>query len=210
MTVEQWADAYAQAWRDRDADAAAKLFTDDCLYRAHPLQDAHLGVEGVRAYWSSVTSTQDAVDVRMGRPIESADGRRAAVEFGVRMLNGGAEVTLIGILFLRFAENGRCEDLRETWLFEPGDHAPHEGWGTGARPGRTSTESRDSTRDSGETKARRKFTDTFPSPALRSITEDDSSFDRSERSCQEPCCSQSSRYSFSSPPPLAPTRRTSS
>jgi hypothetical protein len=130
MTVEQWADAYAQAWRDRDADAAAKLFTDDCLYRAHPLQDAHLGVEGVRAYWSSVTSTQDAVDVRMGRPIESADGRRAAVEFWVRMLNGGAEVTLIGILFLRFAENGRCEDLRETWLFEPGDHAPHEGWGT--------------------------------------------------------------------------------
>ena len=29
----------------------------------------------------------------------------------------------------RFAEDGRCEDLRETWLFEPGDHAPHGGWG---------------------------------------------------------------------------------
>jgi hypothetical protein len=24
MTVQQWVDAYAQAWRDRDADAAAK------------------------------------------------------------------------------------------------------------------------------------------------------------------------------------------
>lgn len=130
MTVQEWADAYAQAWRDRDADAAASLFTGDCLYRDHPLQEPHRGVEGVRSYWANVTSTQDRVDVRMGRPVESADGRRAAVEFWVRMLSGDAEVTVIGILFLRFAEDGRCQELRETWLFEPADHAPHEGWGT--------------------------------------------------------------------------------
>jgi hypothetical protein len=130
MTLQEWVDAYAQAWRDRDADAAAALFTDESSYRAHPLQEPHLGAAGVHDYWSGVTATQDRVDVRMGRPIESADGRRAAVEFWVRMLNGGAEVTLVGILFLRFADDGRCEDLREAWIFEPGDHAPHEGWGS--------------------------------------------------------------------------------
>jgi ketosteroid isomerase-like protein len=130
MTVGEWVEAYAQAWRNRDADAAATLFTEDGLYRAHPLQEPYRGPEGVHAYWSEVTSTQDRVDVRMGRPVESADARRAAVEFWVRMLNGGAEVTLIGILFLRFAADGRCEDLRETWFFEPADHAPHDGWGT--------------------------------------------------------------------------------
>jgi hypothetical protein len=130
MTVQEWVDAYAQAWRDRDADAAAGLFTEDSSYRAHPLQEPHLGAPGVHDYWSGVTATQDRVDVRMGRPIESEDGRRAAVEFWVRMLNGGAEVTLVGILFLRFADDGRCEDLREAWIFEPGDHAPHEGWGS--------------------------------------------------------------------------------
>ena len=129
MTVQDWVDAYAQAWRDRDADAAARLFTDDCLYWDHPLQDAHSGSDGVRSYWANVTSTQDRVDARMGRPVESSDGRRAAVEFWVRMLNGGAEVTLIGILFLLFADDGRCQELRETWLFEAGDHAPHDGWG---------------------------------------------------------------------------------
>ena len=129
MTVQPWVEAYAQAWRDRDADAAAKLFTDDCRYHDHPLREAHRGAEGVHSYWAQVTSTQDAVDVRMGRPVESPDARRAAVEFWVRMLNGGAEVTLIGILFLRFAEDGRCEELRETYFVEAGDHAPHEGWG---------------------------------------------------------------------------------
>src|SRR5215510_9044761 len=117
MTVQQWVDAYAQAWRDRDADAAAALFTDDSLYWDHPLQEPHRGADGVHGYWRNVTSTQDRVDVRMGRPVESGDGSRAAVEFWVRMLNGGAEVTLIGILFLRFAADGRCAELRETWLF---------------------------------------------------------------------------------------------
>src|SRR5262245_20107110 len=130
MTVQEWVDAYAQAWHDRDADAAAGLFTEDSSYRSHPLQEPNRGTDGVHEYWSSVTATQDRVDVRMGRPIESSDGRRAAVEFWVRMLNGGVEVTLVGILFLRFAEDGRCEDLRETWIFEPGHHPPHEGWGT--------------------------------------------------------------------------------
>jgi SnoaL-like domain len=130
VTVQEWVDGYAQAWRDRDAEAAAQLFTDDSSYREHPLQEPHLGAEGVRDYWANVTATQDRVDVRMGRPVESADGRRAAVEFWVQMLNGGADVTLVGILFLRFADDGRCEDLRETWVFEPALHAPHEGWGT--------------------------------------------------------------------------------
>ena len=130
MTAQQWVDAYADAWRERDAEAAAALFADDSSYRAHPLQEAHLGSDGVRAYWADVTSAQEAVDVRMGSPVVSEDGRRAAVEFWVRMRSSGDEVTLIGILFLRFAEDGRCTDLRETWFFEPGDHAPHAGWGS--------------------------------------------------------------------------------
>jgi ketosteroid isomerase-like protein len=129
MTVQEWVEAYAAAWRTRDADAAAALFTESCSYRSHPLQEAHHGGAGVRSYWTDATSTQDAVDVRMGKPVVSANSRRASVEFWVRMRSSGDEVTLIGILFLRFAEDGRCQDLRETWFFEPGDHAPHAGWG---------------------------------------------------------------------------------
>ena len=69
----------------------------------------------------------------MGRPVESPDGRRAAVEFWVRMLNRETEVTLIGILFLRFA--GRDGQLRggpagDVALQRRVTTLPHEGWGT--------------------------------------------------------------------------------
>jgi len=58
MTVQEWVDAYAQAWRDRDADAAAALFTEDSMYRDHPLQEGRHGAAGVHAYWVDVTASQ--------------------------------------------------------------------------------------------------------------------------------------------------------
>ena len=129
MNVQEWIDAYGRAWEERDADAAAAIFTPDALYRDHPMQPPHTGQDGVHSYWSNVTSTQDQVKVRWGVPVAAADGSRAAVEWWVTMLNGGAEVTLTGILYLRFAADGRCEELREAWFFEGGHHEPPAGWG---------------------------------------------------------------------------------
>jgi hypothetical protein len=129
VNVQEWIDAYGRAWEARDADAAQALFTEDAIYRDHPLQPAHVGHDGVRSYWANVTSTQDEVNVRFGSPVVAEDSRRAAVEWWVTMLNGGAEVTVTGVLVLRFADDGRCEELREAWFFEAGHHEPPEGWG---------------------------------------------------------------------------------
>ncbi len=128
--VDEWIASYGRAWEDRDAEAAAALFTSDALYRDHPLGSPHVGHDGVRSYWANVTSTQDQVSVRFGTPVVSPDERRAAVEWWVTMLNGGSEVTLTGILVLRFAGDGRCQELREAWHFEQGHHEPPPGWGT--------------------------------------------------------------------------------
>jgi ketosteroid isomerase-like protein len=129
VSVQEWIDAYGQAWETRDADAAAALFAPEAVYRDHPLGPPHLGQDGVRSYWANVTSTQDRVEARFGTPIVAPDAARAAVEWWVTMLNDGAEVTLTGILFLRFAPDGRCEELREAWHFESGHHEPPSGWG---------------------------------------------------------------------------------
>ena len=127
MTVTQWIEAYGRAWRERDPDAAAALFTADAVYRAHPLREPHRGQAAIREYWSGATGRQAEIDLRFGTPIVA--GERAAVEWWAQMLSDGEEVTLPGILYLRFAPDGRCEELREAWHAQEGRTAPPDGWG---------------------------------------------------------------------------------
>jgi uncharacterized protein (TIGR02246 family) len=127
-TVSDWIEAYRRAWEERDAEAAAALFTSDATYRSNIFEEPHQGRDGVRAYWESVTSTQSDVRVRMGRPY--VDGDRVAVEFWTNMKVDGDDVTLPGCLLLDFDAEGRCRRLREYWHFEPATAKPPPEWGT--------------------------------------------------------------------------------
>jgi len=127
LTVDEWIDGYRAAWENRDPDAAAALFTDDASYRETPYSEPARGQDGVRAYWASVTSTQQDVTLLTGTPVVQGD--RAAVEWWVTMLNGGTEVTLAGEFLLRFDENGLCRELREYWHVGEGRLTPPAGWG---------------------------------------------------------------------------------
>jgi uncharacterized protein (TIGR02246 family) len=127
MTVEEWVEAYARAWREKDADAVLDLFTDDAEYRSSPFREPHVGSDGIRAYWEGATSTQESVDVRVGKPF--AAGHLVVVEWWTTMVDDGDEITLPGCLLLRFAEDGRCRTLREYWNVEAGLREPHAGWG---------------------------------------------------------------------------------
>ena len=127
--VERWLEAYRRAWEDGDPEAAAALFTDDAVYRSSPFREPHLGQDGVRDYWANATGSQSGTRVRMGRPV--VDGDRVAVEWWATYSDADeGEGTLPGILMLRFAPDGRCAELRETWNWEAGTREPHEGWGT--------------------------------------------------------------------------------
>jgi uncharacterized protein (TIGR02246 family) len=129
MDVEQWAERYAQAWEDADAEAAAALFTDDATYRSDPFHEPHRGRDAIRRYWREVTATQWNVEVVIGRTIVA--GNRAVVEWWTQMDNDGTPATLPGALLLDFAENGLCEALREYWNLEIGRRmSPPDGWGT--------------------------------------------------------------------------------
>jgi hypothetical protein len=127
LTVAEWIDGYRAAWETRDPDAAAALFTEDASYRDTPYSEPALGRDGVRDYWAEVTATQEDVEFLSGTPV--VEGDRAAVEWWVTMLNGGAEVTLAGEFLLRFDENGLCRELREYWHYSEGRLAPPAGWG---------------------------------------------------------------------------------
>jgi hypothetical protein len=128
MDVAGWIDEYRRAWEEADTDLVLTLFTEDASYRSNPFEEPHLGHEGIRAYWDGVTSQQRDARVQMGRPFQ--DGDRVAVEWWTTMESQGEGVTLPGCLLLRFAADGRCEDLREYWNVTGGRVEPFESWGT--------------------------------------------------------------------------------
>lgn len=122
-----WLDRYRRAWIERDADAAADLFTDDALYREGPFEEPFRGRTAIREYWFTVTRPQSGVELQYGTPV--VQGNRVAVEWWASFSKDGAPVTLAGEFLLVFADDGRCRELREYWAFTEGKIAPPPGWG---------------------------------------------------------------------------------
>ena len=128
MNAGEWIAAYGRAWVEADAEAVVGLFTDDAVYRSHPFREPHTGPDGVCDYWTRATATQEELDLRFGDAV--VEGNRATVEWWAIMRDQGSWITLPGALLLRFAHDGRCEELREYWHVEEGRHEPPPGWGT--------------------------------------------------------------------------------
>ncbi len=128
VTPDQWIERYRRAWETADADEVAGLFTPDASYRSSVFREPYLGTDAIRQYWRRGAGTQREVSVRMGRPISTGD--RVVVEWWTTMIDPDeGEITLPGCLLLRFALDGRCQDLWEYWQVQPGRHDPPQGWG---------------------------------------------------------------------------------
>lgn len=127
-SVARWSESYRHAWEGADSEAAAALFTEDATYRNDIYQEPNRGRSGVADYWSSVTSSQTDVSVRMGEP--HVDGNRAVVEFWTNMTVDGAPLTLSGALLLHFDDSGLCRSLHEYFAFTEGSAEPPPEWGT--------------------------------------------------------------------------------
>jgi hypothetical protein len=119
-----WLHHYGLAWEEGDADAAAALFTAAAVYRSSPFREPHIGRAAIRQYWARATADQSGTKVRFGTPI--VDGNRVAVEWWATFDDG----TLPGTLYLRFAPDGLCEELRETWNWSDEPREPPDGWGS--------------------------------------------------------------------------------
>lgn len=128
MDPRSWLEAYGKAWRLGDDELVHSLFTEDAIYRSHPLRDPLQGPNQIGDYWRQVTATQANLDLRFGEPVVS--GHRMAVEWWATMHDEGEWVTIPGCLVLAFAPDGRCRQLREYWHVESSRVSPPAGWGT--------------------------------------------------------------------------------
>jgi ketosteroid isomerase-like protein len=122
-----WTEAYAEAWRAGDADAAAALYADDVGFRSHPFRDPVHGREAVRAYTAKAFGAEHDRVVRMGRPLAAGGG--AAVEYWTTYTEDGTPQTLAGCVLMSFDDQGAVVASRDYWHVAEGTFEPPPGWG---------------------------------------------------------------------------------
>ncbi len=129
MSHEQWIERYQRAWETADADEIVDLFAPDASYRSSVFREPFLDGGAIREYWRREAGSQREIVVRMGRPVIT--DARVVVEWWTTMVDPDeGEITLPGCLLLRFAPDGRCQDLWEYWQVERGRRDPPMAWGS--------------------------------------------------------------------------------
>ena len=122
--ARRWAEGYQRAWEADDPDAAASLYTPDCVFRSAPFRDPEPPAEYTRRVFPEASAT----GVHFGEPVEEGD--RAAVEWWATLVTpDGGEQALAGCSVLRFDDEGLVVESRDYWHLEPGRREPSPGWG---------------------------------------------------------------------------------
>lgn len=113
--LSNWLDAYGEAWESRDADAAAKIFSEDATYQVTPYEDPHVGQDGVHNYWAGVTENQR--NVQFDHEPISVSGNTGVAHWSANfdVAPDGPHIELNGIFVLEFDTDGKCRRLREWW-----------------------------------------------------------------------------------------------
>ena len=125
------AEAFAHAWRAKDAQAIVDLHTEDAVFCEPPLSNVYSGEEIAGPYREFFTYGQFEVDEMV---IVSADSDAVAVRFalsGRRSFVTGLPWKMIGIIELEIRD-GRIS--KQTWHYDPRplvedrpfDHVPIE------------------------------------------------------------------------------------
>jgi len=107
-------DAYLETWRRNDPESRFGLFADDPLVEDPVGTPAYRGREAVREFWKRAAWPGVTFDATLHEFI--ACGREALAHFTIRMTGGGRPAMSIEVHeTLRFADDGRIEELRAYW-----------------------------------------------------------------------------------------------
>jgi ketosteroid isomerase-like protein len=113
--LTEWLEAYGEAWEQRDADAAAKLFTDEALYQWGPFGRRLRGRPMIREAWAE--AVEDQQNIEFGFEVITATARGGIVRWwcAADIPSRNVRGRLEGIFRLAFDEDGLCTSLEEWW-----------------------------------------------------------------------------------------------
>ncbi len=112
--VSRWVDDYERAWREDDADAVERLFTENAAYRRSPYEPSVIGHDGIKAFWLEDAGRTFSMDAT----VLTVDGEVAVVRVDV-FYRTPTEQEYRDLWILRFARDGRVADFEE-WAYWPG------------------------------------------------------------------------------------------
>jgi len=112
--VMRWVAGYERAWRERDVDAVAALFTERAAYRPSPYESSEVGHEAIKALWPD----DEGVAFTMTADVVAVEGDIAVVRVDVSYTAPRPQ-EYRDLWLLRFADDGRVADFEE-WAYWPG------------------------------------------------------------------------------------------
>ena len=108
-----WVQSYERAWRDSDASAVTRLFTEEARYRRSPYWPPLVGQKALAEFW---TADEGATFTMSAEPV-AVEGDVAVVRVLVNY--GGDEPQEYSDLWvMHFAADGRVADFEE-WAYWP-------------------------------------------------------------------------------------------
>lgn len=118
--AQDWLNRYVKAWERYDPAQIGNLFTDQARYRYSPHDQAVTGRDEIVREWMS-HRTPDMSYLASYTPV-AIDGDTVVAVGEVRYLTD--DQTAIDRLYdslfiLRFADDGRCEELVEWFMLQP-------------------------------------------------------------------------------------------
>ncbi|GGK76797.1 nuclear transport factor 2 family protein [Mangrovihabitans endophyticus] len=121
---------YLTAWRKRDPDRLADVFTEDALYRDKPFKPPIEGLAGIQEYWRAEVTSQRDVTVTVHSIAYRPDG--ALFEWRARLDRGEDTVKVVyGFMTIEVDESGKIWELRECYRSQRETRDP----AVGPRPG---------------------------------------------------------------------------
>lgn len=114
-SFSQWLGSYSNAWRGRDPEAAASLYSDDATYQVTPFDEPLRGRSKIREYWEHVSKTEDRIQFDYEILAVTAEYGIARWRASLVLLPSGLETKLDGIFLISLDSEGRCRSLREWW-----------------------------------------------------------------------------------------------
>jgi hypothetical protein len=112
--VQEWLDAYVEAWRSYDPVQIGALFSDAAEYRYHPYDEPLRGRQAIVDDWLGDRDEPGSWEARY--EVQLVDCDRAVATGETRYGNGR---TFSNIYVLAFDRDGACREFTEWYIEHP-------------------------------------------------------------------------------------------